>query len=443
MAGFSTARAYSTRSREFYGPVPGGFDPGSETYGGAGGVSWASTEGEFRVTRLCQTDVLSAIKSDPRDEGHMLGLYDVSLASVLKKVWSAVGLVIDSGSGIQVGTCTLISANLAIMPSHCIEAIKIKDLVVRFGFVVSSDGIHMGQLYPVRHVEESDPALDYAIINIAGAPGTDFSYLPVAKGESTSSTLALLHHPLAKPMQVSVHTYVTSTFFMTQLLPYHDSDYGSSGGAYISPRGNFVAMHLGSERTREFNLLRKALWINEIITKHPHGIISALLTKRLKDDVSYISVTRSQCEYLPFHSRDLFDIEKFDRTCLTATQEYLLRPAKKDLPGVTIEKYQAKHTLTWPVSYPGKKTSMFPKDFGLDDTIVLGEFLIKNIALFNEAKPKNDKPSLIRFELGKEAKKELGNTLYNKLKDLKNISVSAGFTQATYSWSIHFYPDYS
>lgn len=132
--------------------------------------------------------------------------------------------------------------------------------------------------------------------------------------------------------------------------------------------------------------------------------------------VSYRSVTRSQCEYLPFHSRDLFDIEKFDQAYLTATQEYQLRRAKENLPGVTIETYQAKHNPGWPVSYLGGRGSAFT-DVGLDDIIVLGEFLIKNIALFNEAKPKNFRPPIIRFELGKEAKKELGNTLYNKLID--------------------------
>ena len=67
------------------------------------------------------------------------------------------------------------------------------------------------------------------------------------KDRGVYSEPALLHYPLDKPLQVSVHTYKETQYKLNILQTYHDSDYASSGGPYIDPKGYLVAMHIGCE----------------------------------------------------------------------------------------------------------------------------------------------------------------------------------------------------
>lgn len=134
-------------------------------------------------------------------------------------------------------------------------------------------------------------------------------------------------------------------------------------------------------------------------------------------------------------------VQLSQKSLVNDSNEYVLRePA--DLPGVTIDTHQKKHTPNWPGKYEGKPGSAFPKNFGIKDTIALGQVIIKNISLFNNPNLPINTPESIPFEI-KEYKKELkSDGLYKKLKGVEAVHISPGFNLSTYTWYIHFYPKF-
>lgn len=428
--------SYSTPSREHNAVVPAN----SQSF------EYMSVEGKFRTTRLRQSDVLEIIKTDPTEIGHLSSPYDVSLAATLKSVWRAVGRM-DCKTG-QVGTCALISANLAILPSHCIEDMKIQELTAVFGYVNENGYTHPSYGYRVQCVVEYDPYLDYAIVQIEGAPGAFWGYLPLNSNILANSEPALLHYPLGKPLQVSVHTFVQTHYETHRLSTFHDSDFGSSGGPYISPSGAFVAMHLGSERrSYDFNLMRLALPISEIIKNQQYSILSQFACKSLNQELAYDYRYFKPILYLDPHVRNFIDFEKyFPANFQKADSSYVLRQPIKDQegeltqPGVVIDGHQAKHSV-WPAAYPGERGARFT-NLSLDDVTQLAEIIVNDQSdIFNRSKPKNLMPNLIRWPVDKSVFNiPSAKELYKKIKDIKTIGIFAGFNPSSQCWEMHFFP---
>src|SRR5580700_59421 len=96
------SQVYSTGAKQFNPVVAANIQ--SFNYG--------STQGQFRFSRLDQSDVLDTIARDPVERGHMHSPYDVSIAETLQSTWPSVGKMTHGEK--QVGTCSLISANMAI-----------------------------------------------------------------------------------------------------------------------------------------------------------------------------------------------------------------------------------------------------------------------------------------------------------------------------------------
>lgn len=88
--------------------------------------------------------------------------------------------------------------------------------------------------------------MDYAIVQLYNSPGSKNGYVELSL-ESPASELALLHHPLGKPLKISVHSFDQTFYDCFYLQTFHDTDFCSSDGAYIGPNGKLVALHLGSE----------------------------------------------------------------------------------------------------------------------------------------------------------------------------------------------------
>jgi len=106
---------YSTASRSNSGPVPANTQD-----------HHVSVEGHFRIKDLLQTDVLDLIDQEPLAPPALKTGYEVSLSETLKPVYKSVGKV--SYEGEQLGSCTLISWNLGIIPCHCIEELDVRKL---------------------------------------------------------------------------------------------------------------------------------------------------------------------------------------------------------------------------------------------------------------------------------------------------------------------------
>ncbi len=259
---------YSNPRKHFVGPVPANSQVSTYT----------QVAGQFRISRLAQTPVMQAMRYDPVDRGHLMGPYDVSLSRVLQNTYSAVGAV-ESGEGLHRGTAFLLAANVAILSRHTLEGQDIRSSGIRMG-MVAQYGCAVGQFYPIQSIIEDHPELDYMIVRLQGTPGLRHGYIRLSTS-IPDTPLALLHHPLGKDLQVSVHTTVQSAYCSTGCTPFHDTDNGSSGAPYIAPNGTCVALHLGTEQNSfDTYLYRVALPIQTIVAHAPHGLVSQLLSGR-------------------------------------------------------------------------------------------------------------------------------------------------------------------
>lgn len=416
---------YSTLDRAFYRVVP----VNSQT------DCFASTQGDFKVSRLEQADTLRVLDVDPTEPGRLTGLDDVSLKEVLNSCWQSVGQVIFSQS--HLGSCTLISHNLALVPCHIIEGIDVRNMTAIFGRArtSASEGLEY-KTYKVLGVVEFDPVIDYAILALEGMPGQVHGFLSFAK--DTTAATALLHYPLGKPQKISVHTVDQTLHNSVYRNTYHDTDYGSSGGAYITPKGALTAIHLGSERIpSSFNLLRLALPIQRIIETGSAGILNRLARQNLiqnsfcdVDIVAYI---------LQSYERNFIDFEKYDKKNLVNNIGYYVKYPTETEPGIVIDSHQKKHSPNWPgPPQSGGRGSIFPKTISLDEIITIAEFIINNVGLLKQLQNTNTAPSLIRIDIDK---RNIGKELIKKLKKISAINIHTSFNCTIQSWEIHFYPE--
>ncbi len=413
---------YSTLDRIFYPSVPAN----SQT------SSYTPVQGIFRVSRLEQSDILKVLDADPVDKGHLQGPYDVSLKATLSSIWKAVGKIAFKNN--HLAGCTLLSHDLAIVPCHSIEDLDVRTLHVTFGRVLTDQHTLIGDSYNVQGIVECDPALDYAILKLEGTPGKKYGFLPIRQ-EGVNSHPALLHYPLGKPQKISIHAYNQQFYQSNWLDTYHDTDYGSSGGAYISPAGSLVAIHLGSQRNSfSFNLLRLALPIQRIIEEQSTGILNRFIHRNL--DQNSVCNAQIQWYYISPQFRDFIDFELFDHTKINQNF-YLIRSPSPSLPGIRIDPGQAKHTLDWPGGWQGGRESVLK--LNLDDTISLAEIIGKDCPTFNTLNPQNHKPPKIPWDVNE---KLLPHELKKKLKKLQisSIEMHAAFVSQTNMWEMHFFP---
>ena len=176
----------------------------------------------FDVDRMRQTDVLKVVESKTSKlPGQISDMNEVSLVSVLQRVKECVGIVSIEGS--QLGSCCLISEDLAILACHSIEGVSLPNVSVDFGFLRGEFDFFAGISYNVKGVVEYDPDLDYAIVALEGSPGKRHGFLSMDVC-ATVEAPALLHHPLSKPLQVSVHHAQAPGFSDICLRVFHDSD---------------------------------------------------------------------------------------------------------------------------------------------------------------------------------------------------------------------------
>ncbi|RAP32888.1 hypothetical protein DID80_08430 [Candidatus Marinamargulisbacteria bacterium SCGC AAA071-K20] len=300
---------YSSYKKNFYGVVPNNSQ--ENTY--------ASVQGHFDISRLPQTDVLEGIS---KNVGPSL-MGEVSLSKTLPKVYRSIG-AIKNLDGHCLGTGTLIADNLMLVARHSLEGTDVRNLSVTFEHCKKPGGGYTpSSSYQVDSVMESDPQLDYAIVRLKGIPGLKHGTVTINNNSMPMTELALLHHPLGKPLKVSVHTFVHTFYQSSYLNTFHDSDYNSSGGAYIDPSGQLVAMHLGSEINKhDMNLQRYAIPISEITKSVPIGILSQLADGKLDRNNAYKS------------QRPIYYLEPIERHFIDSEGDYFPYGAKNKTPHI-------------------------------------------------------------------------------------------------------------
>ncbi len=280
-------------------------------------AEYASVIGGFTCTRLQQTPLTKVLSENPEDLYKLKTGNDVSLEATLRKnnLYQSIGMIVDQ-SGEYQGTCVLVSNNCVLLARHILEGMgDVQNFLACFGYF----SLEVKKIsYNFICIVEDDMELDYAIVQVASSPGKTFGYMKLGY-ESVNIPLVLLHHPLGKSLMVSVHGVDQTNYSKQFMSPYHDTDFGSSGGAYIAPNGTMVAMHLGCELKEnsegKFNVARYAVEIEKIISKNKSSILSGNTT------VSVSNLKR----FLPNVARPFFEIEMKD-----ARRIYLARKKLKE-----------------------------------------------------------------------------------------------------------------
>lgn len=396
----------------------------------------------FSITRLQQTPIMEALTNDFTNEGHFRHLGAVSLAKAISPIKTCVGFVCDEEG--QLGSCTLIASNLALVACHSLEGIPdVRNVRVRFGF---GDGLECRE-YSILGVIEYNQDLDYAVIRLSGAPGDIYPF-PKLTRDVYQEPSVLLHHPRGKPLQISVHASVYTGSHSDHLSAYHDSHYGSSGAGYIDPQGKLFAMHLASKRNSDnFNVERLALPLSTIAQRASKGIIALILgNKILQNHIYTQSEVGAPTYYIPSRSRDfILDLEKWDEARIVKGAPGQTNYQLETDPPVLIEWYQKKHSRLWPGTWSGKKGS----DLGLpslDDTVDLLEIVAKNCPLFVLNPPKDTwRPKKTAWDIDKAVFQAAGRMdLYKyltKILGINTLYVYAGYSGPNKMWEMHVYPE--
>lgn len=277
---------YSSTARS-YNPVAPTCQSGREQSAGTY-PRWS-----FNLSRLPQTRI-----NDLGRKEHLEGSSGVSLSATINPIVKNMGSISSVSTGDNLGTCALIAHNLVLVPRHVIEDRTIRMLQVTFGLHDSSRGVlNYGSTYLDLIVEQSEE-YDYVVAKIKDPLGDSLGCVPLS-GDHIVAEPALLHYPLGRTLRASVHTVASSEWMALRNVSYHDSDYASSGGAYINPEGKMVAMHLGSEMVsyESMHLQRYALPLSVIAAHLPNSILGKLISGKLSQGVAY--GTSSLCRYLP------------------------------------------------------------------------------------------------------------------------------------------------
>lgn len=245
-------------------------------------LPYMPVSGIFKPRRLDQTDVLYV---PPPAQQPFFG--EVPLAPVVSKNICNMG-AITTHTGENLGTCTLISENLVLVARHTIEGKDIRGLYANFGYHLQYDGsLHICEQAWFDYVVEDDQECDYAIVKLKTAVKRN-EYLKLSISDDPIAELALLHYPIGKPLKVSVHAILQSHYYSHYLNTFHDTDYFSSGGAYLDPLGHLTALHLGSQLDGDrVNVSRYAITLKRIVERNPHSILLQLTNGRLSQSVSY------------------------------------------------------------------------------------------------------------------------------------------------------------
>lgn len=176
----------------------------------------------------------------------------------VQNLGASVGALKTSAVANRTGYCsgTLISENLFLTASHCVDNDTIGDYV-SFGFQFTAQGglRNSQQFFRVSAIVEDGASrgnLDYAILRLDGNPGYQNGDFPGANGTALGwksvaangvpDEVVIIQHPRGYPKQIDAGESVILT---GNFIAYDDLDTlgGSSGSGVLDKNGNVVGVH--------------------------------------------------------------------------------------------------------------------------------------------------------------------------------------------------------
>ncbi len=159
----------------------------------------------------------------------------------------AVGAIeeaaLDSASKYCSGT--LIGPDLFITASHCVDgATTTHSVAMSYEWQAGSRSTVLPQQhFRITEVVENGSSIDYAVLRLAGDPGTIFGWASLRTREvSIGEQVTVIQHPEGQPKQVEIGPVAS---FAGNYMEYSDLDTnpGSSGSGVLDASGALVGIH--------------------------------------------------------------------------------------------------------------------------------------------------------------------------------------------------------
>ncbi len=184
---------------------------------------------------------------DAQHVNHYTGTLGVSTTYVQthKRSKGALETTATASSSAKYCSGSLIGTNLFLTAGHCVDSSTIGDYVsFNYELAAGSTTVLTQSHYRVDAiVEDSLGGLDYAILRLAGTPGSTWGVAAVASADpSTGSTIAIIGHPNRSPKKIEAGS-VSS--YSSNYMRYGNVDTlgGSSGSGVLDSSGRIVAVH--------------------------------------------------------------------------------------------------------------------------------------------------------------------------------------------------------
>lgn len=140
---------------------------------------------------------------------------------------------------------TLIGSNLFLTAGHCVDSGSVGEYVsMNYERAAGSSTLLTQSHYRIDAVlEDSLGGLDYAILRLAGTPGSTWGIATVATADpSTGAALTIIGHPQGLPKKIEAGSV---SGFGTNTIRYNNIDTlgGNSGSGVIDSSGRVVGVH--------------------------------------------------------------------------------------------------------------------------------------------------------------------------------------------------------
>lgn len=171
----------------------------------------------------------------------------------------------------------LVTDDELLTNQHCIDRKEtcIGNAFAIFGYEETDTGLNKGVQFACIELIDSDPKLDFALIRLAGHPGSTYGHLELTRRVPTDHEQTyLIQHPEGKPKQIARKQCFISTLSADAIEPKTDFGHqcdtisGSSGSPLLGKDYKVIGLHhLGFDDSGRWKAENRAVQITKVMDR--------------------------------------------------------------------------------------------------------------------------------------------------------------------------------